>query len=140
MSMTAAKSLVVRDEAEEAAINRGIAEDSDTWEPSAAEWARARPLSQADPELHRALITGDYAVVIRRGDAADAPEIRRVSVKAQDDGWLVEAQGDVSARRVFKDRSAAIECAQELTARPTGVPTQEPSMLRPPRKPKASTG
>ncbi len=40
---------------EDAAINRAIVADPDTWEPSQEEWARMKPLSEADPGLFRQL-------------------------------------------------------------------------------------
>jgi hypothetical protein len=40
---------------EDAAINRGIAADPDTWVPSDEEWACMKPLSEVDPELFRQL-------------------------------------------------------------------------------------
>lgn len=51
--MGKSKRIELPDDDENARIERGIAEDPDTWVPSDEEWARAKPLSEVDPDLYK---------------------------------------------------------------------------------------
>ncbi len=134
---TSRRNIVVPDAEEDAAINRGIAEDPDTWEPTDEEWGRSKPISEIDPDFFQGSAAGDFAVVIRQGDAADAPEIRRVRIARSRGGlWIVEADGDVTARETFKDEAAARDRARSLMSIPTGSggkPADETGPLKPRR-------
>lgn len=117
---TSRKGFVVPDAGEDASINRGITEDPDTWEPTDEEWRRSKPMSVIDPDFFQRLASGNFVVVIRRDDSADAPEVRRVSLARSRGGlWIVEANGDVTARETFNDEAAARERARALMATPS---------------------
>lgn len=116
---TSRRGFVVPDAREDASINRGITEDPDTLEPTDEEWQRSKPMSVIDPDFFQRLASGDFVVVIRQDDFADAPEVRRVSLARSRGGlWIVEAN-DVTARETFNDEAAARERARALMATPS---------------------
>ena len=61
---------------EDAEIQRGIEADSDTWEVTAKDWARARPMREADPG-----IVADY--VHRKRGRQKAPTKVLVSLRLE---------------------------------------------------------
>ena len=86
---------------EEAEINRGIALDPDSRVLSDAEWARAKPAEEIDPEL------------VRSGGGRSGSGAKQLHVLPRKEGWAVRRIG-ARASEVFATKAAAVKRAREL--------------------------
>ncbi len=93
---------------EEAEINRGIAADSDTFVPSDADWARAKPMAETDPALVEA-----HRSSARPGSA------KQYHVIPHGEGWAVKKVG-LRTTALFDNKTDAVERARGL-ARASGT-------------------
>lgn len=85
-----------------AEIDRGIAADSDAYEPLEADWARARRLRDLDPQLAAA-----GRVASRQTSA------KQHHVVPRGDGWAVRTVG-LRISEHFDNKSDAVEHARRL--------------------------